>query len=154
MGLTEEELAERLRDAYEAFNRGDFDAALEFAHPKIVFVRPAGQSPLVGVEGIREWMEPDAFESQRIEPLEIRVEGNRALVRARTIARGAGSGIELEADSLTVWTADDDGRAIRLETFLVEDEEAAIDALHRAELSGPTSGSPGRRSRTRRSADR
>ena len=45
---------EKLRRAYEAFSRGDFDAAIEIVHPEIEFVRAGGQSPVEeeDVEGI------------------------------------------------------------------------------------------------------
>jgi ketosteroid isomerase-like protein len=42
---------EALRRAYEAFNRGDFDAALALARPDVEFVRPgleARQQPGIG----------------------------------------------------------------------------------------------------------
>ena len=89
-------MIDALRRTYEAFNRGDFDAAVEMAHPEIEFVPAGGQASLRGAEALRAWMEPDAFEEQRIEPLDFRVEGNKVLVRQHAQARGAGSGIELD----------------------------------------------------------
>ena len=129
MPIPEDELIDRLRRGYDAFNRGDFDAAVEFAHPDIVFVRAAGQSDLKGADAIRAWMEPDAFESQVSEPLEIEIAGNRALIRQLTRARGAGSGIEVEVESWAVWTFDDDGTVTRMENFLEHDEDEARRAL-------------------------
>ena len=126
-----QEWVERLRDAYAAFSRGDFDAALEFVHPEIEFLSPTGE-PYRGIDRLREWMEPDAFEKQVIDPLEFFVSGNRILVRQLFQARGAGSGIELEVRSWGLWTVSDDGRVIRYETFL-EHQEA--DARRAAELS-------------------
>src|SRR4051794_38859128 len=87
-----------LRRAYEAFNRGDFDAAIEIAHPDVAFVRPGGQSPLTGADAMRVWMEPDALVEQRIEPRAFRVGGDKVLVRQHTSGRGAESGIELELE--------------------------------------------------------
>ena len=98
-----------LRRVYEAFSRGDFDAAIEVAHPEIEFVRPGGQSPVTGARALRAWMEPDAIEDARIEPLEFRTNGGRILVRQRNRARGAGSGIELEDETWAVWTLDENG---------------------------------------------
>jgi ketosteroid isomerase-like protein len=129
MSIPEEELIERLRHQGEALNRGDFDAAVEMADPDIVFVRPGGLPELRGVDAVRAWMEPDAFESQRIELLGFEVEGNRVLTRQRTTARGAGSGIEMEIDSLTVWTFNEEGNVTRVESFLMQEEEAARRAL-------------------------
>jgi ketosteroid isomerase-like protein len=129
MGLSGEELIERIRRAFEAFNRGDFDTAVGIAHPDIVYVPPGGQGELRGAEALRGWMEPDAFESQVIEPLDFRVSGNRVLVRQRAVARGAGSGIEMELEAMALWTFDEEGRVTRLEAFLPHEEEEAVRAL-------------------------
>ena len=67
---------------------------------------------------MREWMEPDAFEEQRVEPLDFRVEGKKVLVRQRTQARGAGSGINLDQEVWTVFTFDDDLLVTRMESYL------------------------------------
>jgi ketosteroid isomerase-like protein len=126
---SEEELIERLRRNNEALNRGEFDVAIELADPEIVFVRPGGLPELRGTDAVREWMEPDAFESQTIELLSHEVEGNRVLTRQRTKARGAGSGIEMEIEALTVWTFNEDGKVTRVESFTPAEEEAARRAL-------------------------
>jgi ketosteroid isomerase-like protein len=126
---TEQELIEFIRRAADALNRGDFDAAIEMADPEVVYVRPGGLPELRGADAVREWMEPDAFESQRIELLSIHVEGKMVLTRQRTTARGAGSGLEMEVDSLTVWTFDEQGKVTRAEVFTVSDEDAARRAL-------------------------
>jgi limonene-1,2-epoxide hydrolase len=116
----------RLRRGYEAFNRGDFDAAVDVGiHPDIEYIPPAGLPPVRGIAAFRAWMEPDAFELQLIEPREIRIAGNKALVLMRVRTRGAGSGIEMELDSWTVWTIDDAGLAIRVEAFGMEEEAEA-----------------------------
>ena len=65
-----QENIDRLRQAYEAFSRGDFDEALTFAHPDIEFFPPGNAAPYRGIEKFRTWMEPDAFDRQVIEPLE------------------------------------------------------------------------------------
>ena len=121
-------MIDALRRAYEAFNRGDFDAAVESAHPEMEFVPPGGQASLRGAAALRAWMEPDAFEEQRIEPLDFRVEGNKLLVRQHTQARGVGSGINLDQEIWTVWTFDDDLLVTRMESFLPHDESEALEA--------------------------
>ena len=73
-------------------------------------------------------MEPDALGEQRVEVREFRVNGNKALVRQKTRARGVGSGIELDVDTWVVWTLDDDGLVTRLEAFLVHEETEALEA--------------------------
>jgi ketosteroid isomerase-like protein len=128
MSDRDQEVVNRLRGAYEAFNRAEFDTAMEVAHPEIEFIPPGGQSPLRGADAMRAWMEPDAFENQQIEPIEMRMQGNTVLVLGRTRARGAGSGIELDLDIWVVWTFDDHGLATRVEAFLPHQETEALEA--------------------------
>ena len=113
-----------LRRAYEAFNRGDFDAAVELARPDVEFSRPGLEAPLRGAAALREWMEPDAFDEQRIEPLDFEVNGNRVLIRQRTRARGAASGIELDIETWTVFTFDDELIA-RGDVYALDQEDEA-----------------------------
>jgi ketosteroid isomerase-like protein len=129
VSLTDEELIERLRRNNEALNRGDYDTAIKVAHPDIVFVRPGGLPELTGAEAVRAWMEPDAFESQQVEIHSFDVEGNKVLTRQTTKARGAGSGLEMQIDSLIVWTFDEQGGVTRVEVFTREEEDAARRAL-------------------------
>jgi ketosteroid isomerase-like protein len=128
MADRDEEIVASLRRIYEAFNRGDFDAAIAVAHPEIEFVPPGGQSSLRGAEAVRAWMEPDAFEEQQIEPVEFSIQGNKVLVRQHTRARGAGSGIELDIEIWAVWTLNDEGLATRVESFLPHQEAEALEA--------------------------
>ena len=121
-------MIEALRRTYEAFNRGDFDTAVEFAHPEVEFVPVGGQASLRGAAAVRAWMEPDAFEEQRIEPLDFRVEGDKVLARQHTQARGVGSGINLDQEIWTVWTFDDDLLVTRMESFLPHQEAEALEA--------------------------
>ena len=124
----DQEIIGRLRRAYEAYNRGDFDGAKEIAHPDIEFVRAGGQATLVGSDALRAWMEPDAFEEMEIELCEIRINGNQFLVRQHSRARGAGSGIEMDADFWVVWTVDSSGLARRVESFFAHQRKEAFAA--------------------------
>ena len=117
-----------LRSLYGAFNRSDFDAAVEAVHPDIEFVRFGDQVPVRGVAALRGWMEPDAFEDQRFEPLDFRVNGDKIFVRHHFTARGAGSGIELDFTAFAVFTLDDDGLVTRLEAFPPHEEAEALEA--------------------------
>ena len=121
-------MIDALRRTYEAFNRGDFDTAVQLAHPEVEMVPVGGQASLRGAAAVRAWMEPDAFEEQRIEPLDFRVEGNKVLVRQHTQARGVGSGINLDQEIWTVWTFDDDLLVTRMESFLPHQESEALEA--------------------------
>ena len=127
------EIVARLRRAYEAFSRADFDAAMEIAHPDLVFFPPGGQAPMNGAEAFRGWMEPDALEEQRIEPREFRVNGDKVLVHHHVWARGAGSGIELDIDAWVVWTVDEAGLVTRVEAFLPHQGSQALEAAGLAE---------------------
>jgi ketosteroid isomerase-like protein len=126
MEIPEEELIRRLRRSYDAFNRGDFDAATAWVHPEIVFITLSpGRTEIRGLEAFRAWMEPDAFESQAVSGEIVELAGDKALIHQQTRARGAGSGIEIEIGSWTVWTIDDEGRVIRIENFLEHEEDEA-----------------------------
>jgi ketosteroid isomerase-like protein len=128
MGQQDEEIVARLRRFYDAFNRGDYHAATEVAHPAIEFVRALGESSLHGTDALREWMRPDAFVEQQIEGLEFRVNENKVLVRSHAHGRGAGSGIDVHVDFWSVWTLSDDGLATRLEFYLDDQEAEALEA--------------------------
>jgi ketosteroid isomerase-like protein len=128
MSDRDKEIVASLRRLYEAFNRGDFDAAIAGAHPEIEYVPPGGQSSLRGAEAVRAWMEPDAFEENQVEPLEFSIHDNKVLVRQHAKARGAGSGIELDMEIWAVWTLNDDGLATRLEVYLPHQEAEALEA--------------------------
>jgi uncharacterized protein (TIGR02246 family) len=127
------EIVRMVRAGFDAFNRGDFDEAASMMHPDVEYVPVAGQTPLRGRAALRAWMEPSAWERHTIEPLEVTVAGNSLLMRTRTWARGAGSGIEMEIETWVVMTVDGDGLVTRLETFMRHEEHEARAA---AGLSG------------------
>ena len=127
-----EENVETVRAINDAYNRGDFDAVREKAEPEFGSFRPGLSRPLRAQTKFASRMEPDAFESQVIELLELREAGNKVLARARSKIRGAGSGIEIEVLASVVWTFNEAGRTIKLEIYL--DHEKA-DAFKAAGLS-------------------
>jgi len=129
MSNRDAELVAKVRRALDAYNRGDFDAAMKNAHPEVEFVPPGGQQQIKGAARLRAWMEPDAFESQVIEPMDVRVVGNKVLYRARTHIKGAGSGIEADFLPWAVWTFDEAGLNTRIEVFLDHQEAEALEAL-------------------------
>ena len=124
--MSDEEMLAAVRRFHDALNRDDFDAAVQLAHPDIEVV--GGLSPLKGIAALREWMEPDAFEEQRAEPLEFRVNGDKVLVREHVTGRGAGSGIEVDVVGYGVWTLDDQGLVKELRMFLPHQEAEALKA--------------------------
>ncbi|HET8821987.1 MAG TPA: nuclear transport factor 2 family protein [Thermoleophilaceae bacterium] len=123
--MTDEEIIDRVRTGYEAFNRGDFDSAVALLHPDVEYIPVGGQPPIRGADQIRAWMEPSAFERQVIEPRDIVVHGDKILLLLHSEIRGAGSGIEMEVDAWTVMTQDSDGLVTRMETFFLHDEAEA-----------------------------
>ena len=126
--MTDEEMIAALRRLHDAFNRGDFEAVVQLVHPDIELVRAGGQSSVKGVAALREWMEPDAIEEQRIEPLDFRVKGDKVLVRVHVTGRGAGSGIEMDFVTCVVWTLDDHGLVKEVQGFLPHEEAEALEA--------------------------
>ena len=129
MALTGDQMIEALHRNNDALNRGEFDVAIELAAPDIVLMRPGGLPSVHGIEAVRAWLEPDAFESQRRELLGAEAVGSRVLTRQRLSARGAGSGIEMEIESFSIWIFNEDGKVARVETFTLDEEEAARRAL-------------------------
>ena len=123
------EIVAEVRRVFDAFNRGDLDAAMKNIHPEAELVTTGGQQTLKGAARVRAWMEPDAFESQVVEPLDFRVVANRGLVRVRSHIKGAGSGIEVDALGWMVWTYDEAGLATRLELYLGHQEADALEAM-------------------------
>jgi ketosteroid isomerase-like protein len=126
--MSDEEMIAALRRFLDAFNRGDFEAVVQLVHPDVEFVRTGGMSSVKGVAALREWMEPDAIEDQRLEPLDIRVKGDKVLVRGHATGRGAGSGIEIDAVIYGVFTLDDHGLVKEVQGFLPHEEAEALEA--------------------------
>jgi ketosteroid isomerase-like protein len=124
------EIVAGVRRGLDAFSRGDFDAVVKNIHPEIELVPPTGgEQTLKGAARVRAWMEPDAFESNVVEPLDFRVVANKLLVRTRSHIKGAGSGIEVDALSWAVLTYDEAGLVTRIEIYLDHQEAEALEAL-------------------------
>ena len=123
--VTAEDL-ERLKHGYELYATGQWDSLAELMSPDIVMERDGGAGTVQGFKALRRFWEPDAFEYQKVEPLEFTPSGNKVLVRARIVTRGAGSGVELDMIGWHVWTVGDDGRTVHFLTSF--DEATARDA--------------------------
>jgi ketosteroid isomerase-like protein len=113
--VTEDDIAVLL-GGYEAWNRGEVDAVLELVDPEIEW-RPgfgaleAGTHR--GAEGFREFTESwlESFDDFSIEPELIVQKDETVIVVALQHARGRGSGIELDAKVVHVWTVRE-GKAV------------------------------------------
>jgi ketosteroid isomerase-like protein len=117
-----------VKRCYEAFSRGDFEAATQDAHPEIEVMRVGGFPPLKGREAVMTWMVPDALHDQRAEAHEFKLNGDRLFAATRFHARGAGSGLEQSIDVPQVWTFED-GKVIRIESYFDRDEALAAAGL-------------------------
>jgi ketosteroid isomerase-like protein len=98
---------ERMKRGFELFNEEDYDALREFISADVVVERAGGLPPLRGWEAFRALQEPDAFEWQRIYPVDWTINGDKVLLKVRMVSKGAGSGLELEVQGWMVWTVRD-----------------------------------------------
>ena len=131
-----QENVELLRNAYEAFARGDVEAVLERLDRDVDW-RPA-IAPILGVdavrgrEAVRDFLTRDLFEGFdrfRAEPLAFEDLGDAVLVTVRYVGRGEISGIELDQTFATLYRLRD-GKAVSM-----RDYPARAEALEAAGLS-------------------
>jgi ketosteroid isomerase-like protein len=118
-----------IRRVYEAYNRRDLDAVVEILGPEFelqrVFAAPGRPAVISGGEELREWMKPDAFEEDRVEPLRFVVGSETVVVEVRDFGRAANSGVEIEQTGYHVWRVRDE-RLVRVELYY--DREGAYAA--------------------------
>jgi ketosteroid isomerase-like protein len=132
-----QENVKRVRDAVEAINRGDFDAALDAAHPDLEW-RTLDAFPDAGTyrgpEGVREFFRAwlDTFRGFRLH-LEkcVPVDEHRVLAILRVSGEGAESGVEVESPAFSQLLEFHDGQLIRSRMFQTESE--ALEAAGRPE---------------------
>lgn len=113
---------ELLRRSYDAFNRGDLDAAFEILGPDLEWLPPE-EAPTAGTyrgsEGAKAevtvWTEP--FDDFRWEIKEIVDAGEHILVRGLMSGRGKSSGVEVNTEEFHVWTVSGE-RPVRMQMFL------------------------------------
>lgn len=118
-----------IREAYEAYNRGELDAVVALLDEDVELVPPPTSpepDPLRGREAVREYMSPVMFAEQSAEPVEIIDEGDRLLIVAHVRARGRESGAEIDATVFHLWHLEGE-RVARFEVFM--DREPALAAL-------------------------
>jgi ketosteroid isomerase-like protein len=104
-----------------AYNRRDFDAAVEFFDPEIEWVLPAQQraDSCRGPEEVKRfWAGLDeTFEELRLDPQESVDAGDHVAIRLRYYGRGKASGLEMEAELYHQVTTFRDGMMVRIEYF-------------------------------------
>jgi ketosteroid isomerase-like protein len=112
---------ERARDFIAAYNRRDFDAAVEDFDPEIDWVLPARQrsDSCRGPDEIRRFWEglDDTFEELRLDPEEFVDAGDRVATRLRYYGRGKGSGIVVEGELYHQVATFRAGKMVRIEYF-------------------------------------
>jgi ketosteroid isomerase-like protein len=121
---------ELVRQGYEAFNRGDMDAAFANFDPEIEWIT-APRTPFAGTyrgpEEIRRLIrdQREVFGEIRMEPYELFENGDLvvAFVRQRATGKASGAAIEIVVGHL--WTLRD-GKAVRFEGF--PEREKALEA--------------------------
>jgi ketosteroid isomerase-like protein len=116
-----QENVEVVRRSFEAFQRGDYEAAVEALDPGIEYDLthfPDGQIYL-GHDGVREafriWLGTWEDYRQVLDEL-IDLGGDEVLAVVREFGRGKGSGIEVERPTAGVWTMRD-GKAVRIRFY-------------------------------------
>jgi ketosteroid isomerase-like protein len=124
------ENVELVKQGYEAFNRGDLDAAFELLDPDIEWVTDS-RVPFAGtyrghaeVRGLlRDQME--VFGDVTMEPYELFESGDKIVTFVRQRATGHASGAEIEIVVGHLWTVRD-GKAVRFQGF--PEREKALEA--------------------------
>ncbi len=117
-----------------AYNRRDFDAAVEHFDPEIDWVLPAHQQSdsCRGPEAVKRfWLGLDeTFEALRLDPQEAVDAGDRVAIRLLYYTKGRGSGVEIEGELYHQVTTFQGDRIVRIEYFTDWPQalEAATDA--------------------------
>ena len=130
--------ARKVAASLEAFNRGDYDAAFEFADPDAEWVLPPALSAdtCAGVDAIREFWDGlrEAFAHVHVEPQSFEEEGGFVVTELTVEGTGAGSGLPIGTRLHALTSFREDGRWHRVEWFL--DRRALLDAGRRSRSGG------------------
>lgn len=116
-----QENGEIVQRAYEAFARGDGDAALRDLDVEVEVYPPKGFPGAASFHGrkafrayVERWLE--SWDEYRMTPEEFIEAGDQVLVIYGAVGRRQGSGVEVESRFGHVWTILD-GNAVRIEMF-------------------------------------
>jgi len=120
-----------VRESLEAFRDGHVEAALRFSAPDIVSTRvDPDRAVYHGREGVArmigEWEED--FTDMTYEPTDLVDAGDQVVGRLHQSAKGAGSGVPVEADFWLVWDVGD-GLITRIAIYTHRDEAFAAAGL-------------------------
>ena len=108
-----------IEGVYDAWNRGEIDAAVEALDPEIECVLPEtgmNTGTYRGRDEVRKFLASylEVFEFFHFEAQRMEEDGDRVAVQMRVRARGRGSGVEVELRPRHLWGFRGD-RAVRLE---------------------------------------
>ena len=122
-----------LRQGYDAWNRGDWQAMEKFLAPEFevdATDRVLNPDSYSGLEGFRRMAAEmaEVWDMWEIEPLQFIEQGDLTFVAHLVRARGKGSGVEVEQTYWSVWKVRD-GRAVRLDLFVDRDRALAAAGL-------------------------
>jgi ketosteroid isomerase-like protein len=127
---------EILKNAYDALNDGAIDSALEVLEPDAEWCEHS-ELPEAdiyrGRDAIRTFLLDylDSWDDFHQETEELIDGGERVAVLLHLVAKGQGSGIEVEARYAHLWTMRG-GKGVRVDAYA--DREAALGELRRAQL--------------------
>ena len=133
-----EEHIDLARRGFEAFNRGDWESALELVSEDVVWgaylATMDGEKVIFGHESLRRtWQaqrEDLGGEDFKVEARDIRdLAAGSLMVRLRVTGRGSASGVPVETEYVQLWTIRG-GLAVRLDNY-----ESEAEALEAAGLS-------------------
>jgi ketosteroid isomerase-like protein len=114
-----QENVDKTTDYIAAYNRRDFDAAVEFFAPEVEWVLPEHQSAdsCQGPGAIRRFWEglDETFDELRLDPQEVVDAGDRVAVRLLYYGKGKGSGVVIEGELYHQVTTFRDGMMARIE---------------------------------------
>jgi uncharacterized protein len=130
---------ETLRLGYEAFSRGDWEAAFRAAHPDVELKtadRVTNPGTYRGREDIKRFFEDqlEPFEEVMAEPQEFFDRGDQIVVFVRMRFRPRGSSALVENRIGHLWTMRD-GKVVRFEVF--PEREKALEAVGLSERETP-----------------
>jgi ketosteroid isomerase-like protein len=117
-----QENVDKARDFIEAYNRRDFDAAVESFDPEIEWVLPEGQSSDSGrgPEAIMQFWKglDETFDDLQLLPQEFVDAGDLVATRLRHYGRGKRSGLEMDEEMYHQVVTFRAGRMVRIEYFV------------------------------------
>ena len=123
---------ELTRRGFEAYNSGDYGSFLELLHPDVELHADhelLNSGDFRGRDGVMQWSSEwlEAWEDFRVEATSIETLGdNFILADSHQVARGAGSGIDVEMDVFWALEAED-GAVRRMHIYASRD--AALEAI-------------------------